>query len=440
MLLMQLTIFGTGYVGLVTGADFACRGIDVTCVDIDETRIANLTRGVMPFFEDGLPELVARGVADGRLRFTIDGGAALCDADVVMCAVGTPSAADGTADLRAVFAVAELFACHAKDGAVLVNKSTVPVGTAEACAARINDVRRGTSDADKRFSVVSNPEFLSQSTAVRDTARPTRIVVGADDDHGRAVMRELNASFLSAGVPYCAMSQKSAEAVKCAANAFLATKISFANEMANFCEAVGSDVDDVTHAIGLDPRIGPHFLRAGLGYGGGCLSKDVRALLARGAEAGSPFSVLAAVEAVNDRQKIRFYEKFVAALDGVAGKTVAVWGLSFKPGTDDVRNAPSLTIVAKLLEDGATVRAFDPAAMDRARAVFPSVTYAVDAFDAARGAEGLLVLTEWPVFAAVDTDALMHVFSGTVIGDGRGVFRGRRLPENIRILGVGVDK
>ncbi|MDO8624587.1 MAG: UDP-glucose/GDP-mannose dehydrogenase family protein, partial [Candidatus Diapherotrites archaeon] len=346
--------------------------------DIDAVRIANLQKGVMPFFEAGLPELVAKGVASNHLAFTIDGPGAMKDADVVFCAVGTPTGSDGRADLSAVFAVAELFAQHAKDGAVLVNKSTVPVGTGE-------EVEKRVEGRGKRFAIVSNPEFLSQSTAVNDTAHPTRIVIGTDDERAREVMRELNATFIAAGVPYIETSTKSAEAVKCAANAFLATKISFMNEVANFCEVAGADVADVATVLGLDPRIGPHFLRAGLGYGGGCLSKDVRALVASGSENGYEFRILPAVEAVNDAQKIRFYEKFTSALGGVAGKTVAVWGLSFKPGTDDMRGAPSVTIIQKLLDDGATVRAFDPAAMERSRALFPNVTYATDAFDAARG-------------------------------------------------------
>ncbi len=446
---MHIAIFGTGYVGLVTGADFACRGVGVTCVDIDVARIANLQKGVMPFFEAGLPELVARGVAAGHLAFTTDGAVAMADADVVFCAVGTPTSDDGRADLSAVFSVADLFAQHAKDGAVLVNKSTVPVGTADACRLRIENAshhpqpllrQEGSRSGAHRFAVVSNPEFLSQSTAVHDTAHPTRIVVGAEEGWARDVLRELNASFIADGVPYVETSAKSAEAVKCAANAFLATKISFMNEVANFCEAAGADVTDVATVLGLDPRIGPQFLRAGIGYGGGCLSKDVRALITVGESFGYAFTILPAVEAVNDAQKNRFYKKFSDALGGVNGKTIAVWGLSFKPGTDDMRNAPSVTIVQKLLDDGATVRAFDPAAMERSKKIFPSVTYATDALDAARNADAIVILTEWNAFRETDVSSLSAVFSGSVIADGRGVLRGKKLPSSVRIISVGVDK
>ncbi len=426
---MHIAIFGTGYVGLVTGADFACRGVNVTCVDIDVARIANLQKGVMPFFEAGLPELVARGVALGHLAFTTDGATAMADADVVFCAVGTPTSDDGRADLRAVFAVAQMFADYAPSHALLVNKSTVPVGTASACAEIVG-----------RDVVVSNPEFLSQSTAVNDTAHPTRIVIGTEDERARMILRELNASFIDAGVPYIEVSTKSAEAVKCAANAFLATKISFMNEVANFCEAAGADVTDVATVLGLDPRIGPHFLRAGLGYGGGCLPKDVRALITSGKELGYAFTILPAVEAVNDAQKLRFYKKFSDALGGVNGKTIAVWGLSFKPGTDDMRGAPSMTILQKLLDDGATVRAFDPAAMERSKKIFPSVTYATDALDAARGADAIVILTEWDAFKQIDFSLLSQVFFGTVIADGRGVLRGKKLPQSVRVISVGVDK
>lgn len=426
---MRIAIFGTGYVGLVTGADFACRGVSVTCVDIDGARIANLQKGVMPFFEAGLPELVARGVALNQLQFTTDGVMAMTDADVVFCAVGTPTGDDGRADLSAVFAVAQMFADYAPPHALLVNKSTVPVGTASVCAEIVG-----------RDVVVSNPEFLSQSTAVADTARPTRIIVGTEDARARAVLRELNDSFIVAGVPYVETSIKSAEAVKCAANAFLATKISFMNEVANFCEAAGADVADVATALGLDPRIGPQFLRAGIGYGGGCLSKDVRALIASGNDNGYAFTILPAVEVVNDTQKLRFYEKFVGALGGVSGKTIAVWGLSFKPGTDDMRNAPSVTIVQKLLDDGATVRAFDPAAMERSKKIFPSAMYATDALDAAHNADAIIILTEWNAFKEIDVSSLSAVFSGSVIADGRGVLRGKKLPQSVRVISVGVDK
>lgn len=412
---MHITIFGTGYVGLTTGADLASRGHSVTCVDVNAVRIAGLVRGVMPFFEDGLEELVRGGVAAGTLRFTTDGAEALADVDVALCAVGTPLGDDGKADLRAVRTVAEGFAAHAKRGAVFVVKSTVPVGTGTRCQAVIGD--RGT--------VASNPEFLSQGTAVRDTRQPTRIVVGAEDDATHAVLRDMYASFVAEGVPYCAMSRASAEAVKCAANAFLATKISFINEIASYAHAVGADVEEVARGIGLDPRIGPHFLRAGLGYGGGCLSKDVQSLIAAGRDAGYDFRILPAVEAVNDAQRDRLYAALTNMLGGVAGKRVAVWGLSFKPGTDDVRNAPSLRIVGRLLNEGASVVAYDPQAMDAMRRNFPSVVYAPSALAALDGADALVVLTEWDVFrhhTLADVAARMR---GNVVLDGRNLWHGQ---------------
>lgn len=432
---MRIALIGTGYVGLVTGADFACRGQHVMCVDIDTLRIDRLRRGVMPFYEPGLPERVAEAVSGGHLTFTTDAAAAIRDADVVMCAVGTPTGEDGRADLSSVFAVADAFAQHAKDGAILVNKSTVPVGTAEACRARI-----AAAASNLRFAVVSNPEFLSQGTAVRDTRNPTRIVVGTTEQWARDILRVVHASFIEDHVPYLEMTPRSAEAVKCAANAFLATKISFINEVANFCERAGGDVEDVARAIGLDPRIGPHFLRPGIGYGGGCLSKDVRALMASGDEVGYVFRLLPAVEAVNEVQKWYLYDRLARAFGGVSGKTVAVWGLSFKPGTDDMRNAPSVPFIRRLLDEGAAVRAFDPVAMEQARMRIPEVALAETAIDAARGADAIVILTEWDEFKEIDFSPLSQAFSGSVVVDGRGVWRARSLPTTWRYIAVGVDK
>lgn len=432
---MRVAVMGTGYVGLVTGADFATRGHEVTCVDIDAGRIEGLQRGVMPFFESGLAELVAS--AGDHLEFSTDGAAAMRDADVVLSAVGTPLGEDGHADLRAVFAVAEMFASHAKDGAVLVNKSTVPVGTAAVCAERIRQLDPSTPRPLDHFAVVSNPEFLSQGTAVADTAHPTRIVIGTTNDAARAVLRELYASFIAEGIPYLEMAPASAEAVKCAANAFLATKISFTNEIANYCAKVGGNVTDVAAAIGLDPRIGPHFLRAGLGYGGGCLSKDVRSLIAAGNDAGTAFRLLPAVEAVNDEQRTLLYRKAKETLGDLAGKRIAVWGLAFKPGTDDVRSAPAIEVIAKLLADDADVVAYDPAAMQRAAVVFPNIEYANSALAAARNADALMLFTEWPEFFAIDIAQLVDVMQQAIILDGRGVFANQNRPANVRYSGIG---
>lgn len=413
---MQVAIIGTGYVGLVTGADLAARGISVTCVDVDGARIAGLQQGVMPFFEAGLSELVAQGVAAGRLTFTTDAAAAVRQADVVMSCVGTPLGEDGHADLRAVFDVAATFAAHAPSHAVLVNKSTVPVGTAAKCAAVVGD------------RVVSNPEFLRQGTAVHDTAHPTRIVVGATTAAAQETMRILYASFIADGVPYLAMQPASAEAVKCAANAFLATKLSFINEMANYCAKVGGNVHEVATAIGLDPRIGGEFLQAGLGYGGGCLSKDIASLIAAGQDAGYAFRILPQVEAVNEAQRFVLNE----ALGDARGKRIAVWGLAFKPGTDDLRHAPSLPIIRRLLADGATVVAYDPVAMPKAQHVLADVQYAPSAQDALRDADALMVLTEWPEFFVELTSLTVPI-----VLDGRGVFHGRKKPNGMRYIAIG---
>lgn len=417
---MRVAIFGTGYVGLTSGADFATRGHDVVCVDISEERITGLQNGSMPFFEAGLPELVAQGVQAGKLQFTLDGAAAVRDADIVMVAVGTPLGADGTADLRAVWDVAGVYGAHVAQPSVFVIKSTVPVGTSERAFAII---REAMTDKTLEVAVASNPEFLSQGTAVRDTQSPTRIVVGADSGMAREKLRTLYASFISAGVPYVEMSPRSSEAVKCAANAFLATKISFINEIANFAQAVGANVDDIAVAIGLDPRIGPHFLKAGLGYGGGCLSKDLRALIAAGHAAGYDFALLPQVEAVNEAQKTLLYDKLSAMLGGVQGKTIAIWGLSFKPGTDDIRHAPALTVVSRLLAEGATVVAHDPQAMANMRRQFPQVTYAADHLAALDGADALVVMTEWSVFCGTSLPDVAKRLKGNVVLDGRNIWK-----------------
>ncbi len=443
---MHLTILGTGYVGLVTGADFACRGIDVTCVDIDVARIEGLQQGVMPFHEKDLPERVADGVAAGLLHFTIDAAAATANANVVMCAVATPTNADGHADLSAVFAVADLFAAHAKSGAVLVNKSTVPVGTADVCGKRIRDFRQySRPDPVAAVAVISNPEFLSQSTAVADTAHPTRIVVGVDvgDEWAGKVMRELNATFIEGGVPYVEMTTRSAEIVKCAANAFLATKISFINEIANFCERTGGNVDEVAKAIGLDPRIGADFLQAGLGYGGSCLSKDTRALIAAGNDAGYAFRILPNVEAVNDAQKFSLLDRYEREVGSFAGKRVAVWGVAFKAGTDDVRHSPALPIITRLISVGANVCVFDPLVTEeKIKFLIPDLTppfspFCKTALDAVRNADVLLIHTNAPEFAAYDIESIASVMRSAVILDGRRVFAGRVIPKNVRYFCVG---
>ncbi|MBI1908538.1 UDP-glucose/GDP-mannose dehydrogenase family protein [Candidatus Uhrbacteria bacterium] len=433
---MKIAIIGTGYVGLVSGADFASRGFDVVCVDIDAGRIAGLQQGVMPFFEEGLERLVTDGVAAGTLSFTTDGATAIVGADVVMTAVGTPLGADGRADLSAVYDVAAQFGASVTGRAVLVNKSTVPVGTAEACEAIVRGAlaKRGVSFD---VAVVSNPEFLSQGTAVRDTARPSRIIVGAEEDWAREVMRELNASFIDAGVPYREMSRRSAEMAKVAANAFLATKISFINEIANLCERTGARVDEVAESMGLDSRIGPAFLRAGLGYGGGCIPKDAAALIAAGRDVGYDFRILPAVEEVNALQRELLYAKLCEMLPERKGTRVAVWGLAFKPGTDDLRLAPALSLLAHLLDDGVDVVAFDPAAAANAAKRFPSVTFVDDPMAALAGADALAICTEWNMFSSSTLSDIRDALRGDIVLDGRGVFRTQKPPQGLRYWSIG---
>ncbi|MCR4312172.1 MAG: UDP-glucose/GDP-mannose dehydrogenase family protein [Candidatus Uhrbacteria bacterium] len=384
---MRVTILGTGYVGLTTGASLADISHDVTCVDIDDARIAALQAGRMPFFEAGLEEQVCRLVTAGRLQFTSDAAQAVSTADVVICAVGTPSLPDGSADLRAVQAVAAAFREYAAPLAVLVVKSTVPPGTCD---------RLGVS------AIAHIPEFLRQGSAVADAEHPDRIVVGCADDHVREVVSKLVAPFITRGVAAVFTDVCSAEVTKYAANAFLATKISFINEIANFCEAIGANVVDVARAIGLDQRIGPAFLRPGVGYGGSCFPKDVQALVATGESSGYHFQILPQVHAVNQMQRERYYLKLLAALGGsVAGRTVAIWGLAFKPGTDDVREAPSLYFIDRLLVDGATVVAHDPLAMPRLAERYPQVRLLGSALETLEGADIVLRLTDDPTFPPI---------------------------------------
>lgn len=433
---MRIAVIGTGYVGLVSGADFASRGFEVVCVDINAERIAGLQQGVMPFVEDGLPELVARGVATGKLSFTLDAKTAMAGADVVITAVGTPLGDDGRADLRAVYDVAKTFGQAINGQAILINKSTVPVGTRDACM-RIVEAELKARDVDFTFTAVSNPEFLSQGTAVHDTAHPSRIVIGAAEPWVKEAMRTLYASFIDAGTPYVEMSPRSAEVAKCAANAFLATKISFINEIANFCERTGGNVDEVAKSIGLDPRIGPAFLRAGIGYGGGCIPKDTAALIAAGHDVGYDFRILPAVEEVNNHQCELLYTKLVEMMPERRGKRIAIWGLAFKPGTDDLRSAPSLFIIEKVLADGAEVVAYDPAAAHNAAKIFPSISFAESPLEAIKGADALIICTEWKEFLTFSLNDLASILRDQIVIDGRGVYRATTTPVGLHYWTVG---
>ncbi len=417
---MHIAMIGAGYVGLVSGACFAEFGIDVSVVDKDESKIAALKSGRIPIFEPGLDELVKSNVEDGRLHFTTDTAEAVNKADAVFIAVGTPSRrGDGHADLSYVFAAAREI-CQALTGpTVLVTKSTVPVGTGRKVAALAKELR-----PDLDIAVASNPEFLREGSAIGDFMRPDRVVIGTESDRARAVLKRLYRPLYLIETPIVFTGLETAELIKYAANAFLATKITFINEIADLCEKVGADVHDVAKGIGLDGRIGRKFLHAGPGFGGSCFPKDTLALVRTAQDVGSPLRIVETVIAVNDARKAAMSERVIAACDGsVAGKTIAVLGLTFKPETDDMRDSPALAIVPRLVEAGATIRAYDPEGMEQARPLLPpEVQYCRDAYDAASGADALVVITEWNAFRAIPPARLAQAMRGRVVVDLRNIF------------------
>jgi UDPglucose 6-dehydrogenase len=415
---MKIAVVGTGYVGLVVGACLAESGNDVICVDKDEAKVKALRRGKIPIFEPGLEELVRRNKAEGRLTFTTVLGKAVKASQIIFIAVGTPQGEDGSADLQHVLAVARDVG-RAMDGyRVIVNKSTVPVGTADKVRAII---RRETQHP---FSVVSNPEFLKQGAAVDDFMKPDRVVIGADDPRGAEMMVALHKPFTRTGARIMVMDCASAELSKYAANALLATKISFMNEIANVCDRFGADVDHVRQAVGADKRIGPSFLFPGVGYGGSCFPKDVTALVRFSADKDYDFKILKAVETVNQLQKRVLVSKISRHFGGkLKGKTIAIWGLAFKPKTDDMREAPAIPIIEALLAKGAKVQAFDPEAMRVARGLFGStITYASRSYDALKGADALAVVTEWHEFREPDFARMRKLLNAPVIFDGRNIY------------------
>ena len=419
---MNIAIVGTGYVGLVSGTCFAEMGANVTCVDVDTQKIEKLKNGIMPIYEPGLEELVKRNVEYGRLKFTTDLTEVLDDVEVVFSAVGTPPDEDGSADLKYVLAVARQFGQHIKKYTILVTKSTVPVGTAQKVKAAIQEEleKRGVSVP---FDVASNPEFLKEGAAIKDFMSPDRVVVGTESEKAREVMTRLYKPFLINNFRVIFMDIPSAEMTKYAANAMLATRISFMNDIANLCERVGANVDSVRKGIGTDARIGTKFLYAGCGYGGSCFPKDVKALMHTGIDNGYHMEVIEAVERVNERQKSIVYDKIIKAVGNVKGKTVAIIGLSFKPETDDMREAPALVVIDRLLSEGATVRVFDPVAMDECRRrIGDSVTYCKNIYDAADGADVFALLTEWRQFRMPSWNVIQKVMNGNVIVDGRNIY------------------
>ncbi|MHB1864249.1 MAG: UDP-glucose dehydrogenase family protein [Gemmatimonadaceae bacterium] len=424
---MNITVVGTGYVGLVVGACLAETGNAVVCADVDEGKIDGLTRNVLPIYEPGLDAYVERNQRDGRLRFTTDVASAIGSAEVVFIAVGTPPDEDGSADLRHVLAVAGEIGKHMRRELVVVTKSTVPVGTAAKVAAAIG------AHAQHSYHVCSNPEFLKEGAAVDDFMKPDRVVIGVETDHARSVMAELYAPFVRTGRPIIFMDIPSAEMTKYAANAMLATRISFMNEIANLCERVGANVDLVRKGVGSDDRIGPAFLFPGPGYGGSCFPKDVKALVRTGHEYEAPLAVLAAVEAVNDRQKLRLFEKLRGVLgDRLRGARVAVWGLAFKPNTDDMREAPSLVLIEALLAAGASVAAHDPAAMpETRRKLGDRITYADTGYAALDGADALVVVTDWNEYRHPDFARIKRSLKQPIVIDGRNLYD----PPKMRTLG-----
>jgi UDPglucose 6-dehydrogenase len=424
---MRVVMVGTGYVGLVSGACFADFGHVVTCVDKDATKIARLENGVMPIYEPGLDALVKRNVDEGRLFFAIDGSAAVAQADAVFIAVGTPSRrGDGHADLSYVHAAAEEIASQISGFTVLVTKSTVPVGTGDEIEAI---VRRTRPDAD--VAVVSNPEFLREGSAIEDFKRPDRVVVGIEDERARPVMRELYRPLFLNETPILFTSRRTSELTKYAANAFLAMKITYINELADLCEKVGADVQQVARGIGLDNRIGSKFLNVGPGYGGSCFPKDTLALVTTAREAGAPIRLVEATAEVNAARKQGLAERIVRALGGeVAGARIGLLGLTFKPNTDDMRDAPSLDLAPALLALGASVQAFDPEAHE-ARQLLPGVTFKDGPYEVAQDADVLVILTEWDQFRALDLDRIKAVMRAPRVVDLRNIYR----PEEMRRQG-----
>src|SRR5512145_1558658 len=417
---MNVTVIGTGYVGLVTGACLADAGNHVFCLDIDESKVARLNRGEIPIFEPGLEPIVKRNSDAGRLKFSTDVAASVEHGELQLIAVGTPPDEDGSADLQHVLAAARAIGKHMKSYRVIATKSTVPVGTAD----KIKDVLRQETSAE--FAVVSNPEFLKEGAAIEDFMRPDRIVVGADDPRAIALLRQLYAPFQRNRERIIVMGVRSAELTKYAANAMLATRISFMNELANLAEALGADIEDVRRGIGSDPRIGYQFLYPGAGFGGSCFPKDVKALQKSAAEAGRPLRVLAAVEEVNEAQKHVLGEKVKTRLGkDLRGRTIALWGLAFKANTDDMREAPSRIVIADLLAAGAAVRGYDPAAGEQARKIFQdekSVAIVDSAMAALEGADVLAIVTEWQEFRSPDFAAIRERLKTPAIFDGRNLY------------------
>jgi UDPglucose 6-dehydrogenase len=419
---MNISVVGSGYVGLVVGGCLAETGNEVVCADVDAAKIEGLRNNVLPIYEPGLDNYVERNQKQGRLSFTTNVGEAIATADVVFIAVGTPPDEDGSADLRHVLSVAEQIGMHMTRELVVVTKSTVPVGTAAKVSAAVN------KHAKLPFHMCSNPEFLKEGAAIDDFMKPDRVVIGVETDHARSVMAELYAPFVRTGKPILFMDLASAEMTKYAANAMLATRISFMNEIANLCEVVGADVDQVRKGIGTDERIGPAFLFPGPGYGGSCFPKDVKALVRTARSYDVPLRVLDAVEDANDAQKHLLFKKLQQCVGDVRGKRIAIWGLAFKPNTDDMREAPALVLIEELLGAGAVVVAHDPVAMhETERRIGASITYAASNYEAIEGADALIVVTDWNEYRHPDFERIKTALKHQVVIDGRNLYDAQKM-------------
>jgi len=428
--MMRIVVIGTGYVGLVTGTCFAEVGIDVICVDIDQRKIENLNKGIIPIFEPGLETLVTKNVANGRLQFSTSLAQSIEGADVAFIAVATPPGEDGSADLKYVIGVAQEIGQHMNRYGVIVTKSTVPVGTADKVQAAIKQELE-KRQLDISFDVASNPEFLKEGAAIDDFLKPDRIVVGVSSVKAEEVMRKLYKPFLLNGHPIIFMDVPSAEMTKYAANSMLATKISFMNDIANLCEIIGADVNMVRKGIGSDTRIGNKFIYPGIGYGGSCFPKDVKALIKTAAINGYQMQILEAVEAVNEKQKSVLFEKLMNRFQGnIAGRTFALWGLSFKPNTDDMREAPSLVIIDKILKAGGKVKAYDPIAIHETKLIIGNkIEYSETEYQALENTDALLIVTEWTDFRAPNFEKIKKALLNPIIFDGRNIYDTKELNE-----------
>ncbi len=425
---MHIAVIGTGYVGLVTGACFAEFGVFVTCVDKDKDKIEKLKQGIIPFYEPGLEDIVKRNMKEDRLRFTTEISKAVEDSLVIFIAVGTPPRGDGSADLKYIEEVAHDIAKNMTSYKVIVTKSTVPVGT----GFKIRDIIKKHRKKPVEFDIVSNPEFLREGSAVEDFMRPNRVVIGAESEQAIAIMRDLYRPLYLIETPFVITNITTAELIKYATNSFLATKISFINEISMLCEAVGANVNTVAKAMGLDGRIGPKFLHAGIGFGGSCLPKDTKALVKMAEEKGVNLGIVKSAIEANQRQRERLTDKIIDSFKGdLEGKTIGILGLSFKPNTDDIREAPAIYLIGRLLEKKANIKAYDPAAMENTKKIYPNIKYCSDAYSVAEGADALVIVTEWNQFRNLDIEKIRGVMKSNLFFDFRNIYE----PQKVKDLG-----